>query len=51
MVCFRQKDLPAPVDCCSTVAVVRSAWQGHAPKNLNTLHFLMKRFNKFNKSI
>jgi hypothetical protein len=21
-------------------------WQGHAPKNLNTVHFLMKRFNK-----
>lgn len=46
MVCFRQRILPESVACCSTWLRIRSAGGRAALKNLNTVSFLMKRFNK-----
>jgi hypothetical protein len=47
MVVFPAKDLPEPVGCCfDGLRLCAALDRGHAPKNLNTVHFLMKRFNK-----
>jgi hypothetical protein len=43
---FPAKDMPEPVGCCSTFAVMRGLAEDTARKNFNTVLFLMKRFNK-----